>query len=57
MLWDKMGTFWTKERYSCKGDVSFHTLEAALIGEGRLNFLVLYPDCQLKLMVPHPLGF
>lgn len=57
MLWDKMGTFWTKERYSCKGDVSFHTLEAALIGEGRLNLLVLYPDCQLKLMVPHPLGF
>lgn len=38
MLWDKMGTFWTKERYSCKGDVSFHTLEAALIGEADLIY-------------------
>lgn len=57
MLWDKVGTFWTEKRFSHKGHVSSPTLGAALIAEDKLNFLVLYPGCQLKLMVPHPSGF
>lgn len=57
MLWDKVGTFWTEKRFSHKGDVSSPTLGAALIAEDKFNFLVLYPDCQLKLMVPRPSGF
>lgn len=60
MLWDKV-TKWAHFRikviFSCKGDVSSPTLEAALIGEDRLKFLILYPGCQVKLMVPCPSGF
>lgn len=53
----KRAGFRAEGRFSHKGDVSSPILGVLLVAGDRFDFLVLYPGCQLELMVPDPLGF